>query len=426
MIFSSMMPPTKPYEHSRENYSQIWKASIWGSFLFLPAMINFLFRDTSFAVGTALSAIFVFAIYILVNRRDSSYNALKFMIASFVVAATVIVHLLISNIILHDPSFNFMRAIYIIPVFLSILSILPFLSKILIENNGPSLKTAQFICLIYMLISIMSLMKIQPSTESYGEKPIFPYTEPSFFAFSIGALLIYTVTLSPRFIKVTILLISFTVGYLLSNLTIIMACILVSLISLPTYLLIVMASTFFLVQTNFDFTYYYDRLNFDWERSFNISTLVYVQGWQLIEESLIKTWGWGVGFQQLGVVSNNVLASFRIVSLLGRDANILDGGFILSKLLSEFGIFGILLSAVYSWIAIRGFFTLRRVATKKDYRSGSEVFAYSCIVGYSIELFVRGSSYFTGTFVLLLASLLYLWRQRVVREFSHNPVYQNT
>ena len=128
----------------------------------------------------------------------------------------------------------------------------------------------------------------------------------------------------------------------------------------------------------------------------------------MLDEALRTTYAWGRGFQQLGIGYTNVPASIRINVLLGRDANLQDGGFILSKLGSEFGIVGLSVIAYYLYVAARSFMRLRSAASNKIQISNGELLARACVVGYLIEAVVRGTNYFTGTFVLLLASMYFL------------------
>ena len=102
----------------------------------------------------------------------------------------------------------------------------------------------------------------------------------------------------------------------------------------------------------------------------------------------------------------------RINFLLGRDANLQDGSFFLAKLGGEFGIFGLALVAGYLVVAAKSFIRLRAVLRGKLVMMDGELFARCCVIGYLIEIIVRGTGYFAGTSVLLLAGLFYLFRTR--------------
>ena len=93
-----------------------------------------------------------------------------------------------------------------------------------------------------------------------------------------------------------------------------------------------------IVLTQVNLTDFLDRLDFSDETT-NLSTLVYLQGWQLVEEALRATQGWAEGFQQLALQGTNTDISRVIFLILGTDANILDGGFA-GKTAGEFGWIG--------------------------------------------------------------------------------------
>ena len=205
-------------------------------------------------------------------------------------------------------------------------------------------------------------------------------------------------------------------GYAMSNLTIIAVCVLAAITTLPFYWILSGGTLLAVSLASLNLTYYTERLNFDWSASTNLSSLVYVQGWQMLAESLERTYGWGIGFQQLGMIYSNVPASYRINALLGYDLNLQDGGFVLAKFGAEFGIFGLILSGVYFIILAINFIVLRRIVSGSFEINDASLFARCCIVGYVIELMVRGTNYFTGTFVFLLSGMLYLARDRYIKR----------
>jgi len=165
-----------------------------------------------------------------------------------------------------------------------------------------------------------------------------------------------------------------------------------------------------------DLSYYLSRLDFSGEAQ-NLSTVVYIQGWQLIPESLARSGGWGLGFQQLGRHGTDVPASDIIFALVGGYGNVLDGGFTFAKIISEFGVFGLLLIGLYLVIVWRSIRHLRYAAKGIENRA-CNTFAQCVIVSYLIELFIRGAGYFTGTAILLVASLWLAPATRNPRRFA--------
>jgi hypothetical protein len=165
-----------------------------------------------------------------------------------------------------------------------------------------------------------------------------------------------------------------------------------------------------------DLTYYADRLLLS-ENSDNLSTLVYLQGWQRAAINLMETHGVGVGFQQFGIVGSVGTIAERIFSLARTTLNLYDGGSTGSKLIAELGAFGIAAIAFFLVQAARGIILIRRAqrlpGEQRDKRS---IFFYSIIIAYTSELFIRGTGYMSPSAFLLLAALIALPRLRVAQR----------
>lgn len=391
-------------------------AMLLGALLFLPGAIGFLFEGVSFSPGTVGACIATFVLAGLGLIPSSSRNMQWAIGVIVLVAVVILLHMLLANAIDNDPSFDILRALLSIALIAIVILAVPAVTDMIgLESR---LRLIVFsLCLVFFISIVFSLLKIQPPTASLGEKPIFPYTEPSFLGFSVAGVLIFTVMRMGVIARLVTILVFLGLGFALANLTVIAACLLAAMVALPLSWLGGGLATFVVGAASLDLSYYTERLDFDWANSNNISALVYVQGWQMLLESLKRTYGWGVGFQQLGVVYTNVPASFRINILLGRDANLQDGGFILSKIGSEFGLIGLVLVTAFLIAAMRSFARLRLMSRQsgRDMPDG-ELFARACVIGYLIELLVRGTNYLTGTLVLMLAGLLYLHRLRAAKS----------
>ena len=153
-----------------------------------------------------------------------------------------------------------------------------------------------------------------------------------------------------------------------------------------------------------DLAYFTDRLDFS-GGSQNVSTLVWLQGWQLAGEALAATRQWGVGFQQLGLQGTNTAISRLLYILVGADANLFDGGFGAAKIVGEFGLIGLGMVAAVTIAAARSLVVLRRMAKHPGAAPRPALFAHAVVAGFLIELFVRGAGYFTGSGLLLLAAI---------------------
>ncbi|KQM36616.1 hypothetical protein ASE59_15065 [Sphingomonas sp. Leaf10] len=268
----------------------------------------------------------------------------------------------------------------------------------------------------FVFIAIVAIAGVQPIQSDYV-KPVFPFAEPSHFALSFTPFLIYQCVRSSLPMRIGWLVIALAIAVLLESLSLVVAVGVAAACCLPPAILGAGLVAVSAVAGYLDISYYTDRLDFS-SNTTNISTLVYIQGYELTQAALERTGGWGIGFQQLGIVPLNVPTSDLIYRLIQDDANLRDGGLTAAKLIAELGIFGIALVATYLYLAIRAGLGLRALANGKRRGTAHELFALAVITAPLIEVFVRGIGYFSGTLLLMMAGLLmasegqYLARRR--------------
>jgi hypothetical protein len=90
--------------------------------------------------------------------------------------------------------------------------------------------------------------------------------------------------------------------------------------------------------------------------------------------------------------------------LIGKDVNLTDAGLTAPKIISEFGVLGILGLMVY----LKQFRTiLRRLKNTNHLKI---IFAYSIFLSFSIDLFIRGIGYFNPPFFLFITSLFLIFK----------------
>jgi hypothetical protein len=245
---------------------------------------------------------------------------------------------------------------------------------------------------------------LQPFRGSF-EKPVFPFTEPSHLALVIIPFLIYASVTSSQKERILYIGITLVEALLLQNLTLLVGCLFTASISLKRRHIIMSLCILVPLLLVLDLSYYTERLDFS-EETKNLSSLVFLQGWQFISESLYLTSGIGRGFQQLGMTGTDVAAADLIRTLIDGDLNLLDGGFNLSKLISEFGILGAILAGWYFLIALRAYRMLRVISDNGKCEDSLYLFCLSVILGYLPELVLRGAGYFTPTGLLLVTALI--------------------
>jgi hypothetical protein len=161
-----------------------------------------------------------------------------------------------------------------------------------------------------------------------------------------------------------------------------------------------------------DLTYYTSRINFLDLDNYNLSALVYIQGWQMVIESWRQTFGVGLGFQQMGFGNSDVGVSHLIQEIAGESLNLNDGGFTFAKIVSEFGVLGCLAIFFYVFLAVESLLLVRLSASSETNLPPIFLLSASFLIGYGVELFVRGAGYFTPTGLIGLAALIIYLHER--------------
>lgn len=168
---------------------------------------------------------------------------------------------------------------------------------------------------------------------------------------------------------------------------------------------------------------------FQLDISSNISSLVYLNGWETALANLQDTWGVGLGFNRMGCDPRPETLSGAVLDMLNvGDLNFNDGSFILSKLLSEMGLLGLVF-----WISATA--SLLRLVLVKSHRplahlaSDVRAVVISGIAIVTLGALIRGTNYLSGSFVFGLFCLIFVQacRQRAapaaapVRALTASP-----
>lgn len=377
-------------------------------FILLPPVLAYVGPASSMAMGTMIACCFALAFGVLRISTRSVTSAIKYLA---LVLVCVILHLLVSSAL---GPVNLSRSFAsLLPLCFCFFGAWATAELFNHAHNDDLARNLKWMLLLLGSIALLGALGwLQPTTSGTYAKPVFPFSEPSHLAMVSAPFLIYACVTSRPLVRVLYLTAALLTTALLESLTLAAVIILASGLSIKPRYLVSIAFVSSPILFTLDLSYYLERLVFN-DQSQNLSALVYLQGWQLLQESLERTSGLGVGFQQLGVLGTNVTAANQIDLLLGNSLNLLDGGFNLAKLLSEFGIFGGILMIAYMIFVFRAMRLLRRVALKGEQHLTVIVFAASCIVSYLIEMLVRGTGYFTPTGVLLVTAVL-LWRRHAV------------
>jgi hypothetical protein len=166
------------------------------------------------------------------------------------------------------------------------------------------------------------------------------------------------------------------------------------------------------------FTPFLERVNSIYlgEDATNLSSMVYLQGMQDAHLNFLRTYGLGLGLNMMGC--NPLPDSFFrdvIDSGGGLSLNSQDGSFLVSKIISEFGIFGIIF---YICITIIFFKNELFASTLSSKNIRQIISIQSSIVFIFLAISIlRSTGYFSGTFLLLIVSLsaLLAMKKRVIK-----------
>jgi hypothetical protein len=271
---------------------------------------------------------------------------------------------------------------------------------------------------ILFLSVLASALQLVPSGEG-GRKLVLPFAEPSHFALAFTPFLLYVCLRQRGWWRYCLILLTFVVGYVVQNLTLLLGGVLVVAITVRARHLPWLLGLLTLAAMQLDLGYFLDRLDFD-TASRNLSSLAYMQGWQLIGESLERSSYWGLGFQQLGQQPTSVEAAVLIYQMGQLELNLNDGSFMIAKVVSEFGVFGIALILVLLALMARIALRLRSVTTTGHAALATDLLARCMVLAFALELLVRSTSYFSGTALLFVAAALHLSRQRRISPTSAN------
>jgi hypothetical protein len=142
---------------------------------------------------------------------------------------------------------------------------------------------------------------------------------------------------------------------------------------------------------------------FDPSENSHLSSLVYLQGWVDLYNNILNTYGLGLGFNGMGsLLFEENYPREVILSRFGLNLNSEDGSFLFSKIISEFGLFGL----VFYLIII---YKLILYINKNQY-----IVINTLIFSFLIISFIRSSGYFNGTLLLIIPALsIYFTRSKL-------------
>lgn len=366
-----------------------------------PAVITY-FQIDSYSISTVMVILLFNMTYYVFAKQVRFY---QFFLSNIVIIFTfILAHSFITGAIF-QYNYDYMRnGISIIMLFIFILGAYNF-SGILINLKDFFLRDI-FKKLLYFYIFIIVVSFFTKSIPSIYGKPIFPYPEPSHLALFFGPVIGYLI-ISSKNVKQRIIytFLGVIIALVIKNMTLFVTMLIITAFVYNIYAIPILIVGGLSLYFFADLEYYTSRLDFNnMQKTNNLSTLVYAKGFQLMEEGIKMSNGVGVGFQQLGHVPiKTEIGDYFIKILDGIDLNSNDGGFTCAKVVSEFGIFGLILMLCYIIFLIKQWMRFRRLDIYKI--TQQEALFFASIITIFSEFFFRGLGYFTATIFLFITVL---------------------
>lgn len=382
----------------------------------LPPLVYTLTGAQTLSIGMMLCSLTI----IIVCRKQAK-KLIKPKKRILYIAFTILIYTLIQHLLIGPWN---TKAYLSIPI-IAIVVISAYLAATnLLTINQESFKKAiykiYYTCCIVVTFNILTQYTLGSILGYTHPKSIFPFLEPSHFATFFGIFfLIFFVSNSSNSPRLLALIFTVSIAALIPNTTLlayvgIALIILIAsskqqkiLISIPV--ICISAITIFnIVITD---SYFTDRLNFSSDNT-NTSALVYMQGLDDTKNSLSLTSGLGLGFQMLGTQPPSVYA-LSISKSMGNSSGELnrsDGGFFAAKIISEFGILGLTFVIYLLLLIAKSFTEIKKILHNKNQtiNNFSKLSAYTVVISFTVEVFVRGTGYFSPGLYIFIVSILFL------------------
>jgi len=402
-----------------------------GSLITIPHFLFVSLELSSLAPGLLLVAAAFFLIYGINIFRLRYHNAPLFFVMIFVGVIVVSAVYAYFTTATHKP---ILSLAWLLILVISILLCHLFM-RLSFKQLFDGFNLLGIICLSLGWLSFI----IDPTFLNYAdqEKPVFPFSEQSHFALSVGMIATGIVSVSRVRLAFFYVINLFALSFFFPNLTMLVFSILSVLVLLlrvrrqfvlPSLLLGLVTTVIALFYIILSVDYFASRLNYF--ESNNLTTLVWFQGWGLAYLNFIESKGAGLGFQSLGF-STTVLpdVSEKILKISGKVNNLEDGGFLASKLIAEFGLIGFAVSLYFLWWVFRYFFIFSSLYAKLgigvcSHRGDNikkRIMLSSVLLSFSVEFFFRGYGYFSPGVIIAVAVILYLANResrRSLNEYS--------
>jgi hypothetical protein len=385
------------------------------TFMLLPPAVAYLFPVSSFTAGTIAACIVGLAqVPLGWTAQVLAKRAFWSTVAALALALSI--HFIGASFVFQTDAIRFVGSAVILILVFATAS-----ASSMVIYGGISKAGISRIFLLMLVFAVMAQSGIVVPGANITLKSVFPFTEPSFFGLAFLPLLLFCTASAQGVYRFAYIVIGIAAALVLQNLTMLAGTFLILLAISRVGGIVVMTSLLVgaLLFSGLDLTYYTERLNFSSENN-NVSTLAYLQGWQMMDESLSMTSGWGVGFSQMGINGSEVDAAELIYAIVGDYMNLNDGTFIFSRLVSDFGLLGIVVTLFYLGVVRRSLLSLRNYSFRRVQLAPGAALAHSIIVMSVIDVFVRGIGYLTGSMIIFLAACQFLYGLHARPHVAHS------
>jgi len=371
--------------------------------IFFSNTIFYLGLGSSLAVGTSISAITIIIFSLSTNQiRIKKIVIRDLLIVSFVIFLNLGIAATFSHLNIEKALISYLLVLLF---YFSAFT----LSRIISRTRKKYIDQTM-ICLLYFFyfFAFVAITKkvFFPLYETIYANPIFPFVEPSFFAMLFTPILLYCLLISgPKHASLMIIL-AFLILIFVKSLILALGLVFILFLMRKYYFLFFLLLSFLAlcIFLDYDYQYYLDRLPIS-EDSNNLSNLVFVQGWNILIQSLKSSFFLGVGFQQLGVAEIDPQVLSKVTSIVGRPINNLDGGFLFSKFISEFGFLGLLFFILLLrkfFLAFRNLFYFENKSINPHFFLFKNIF----LISFFFDFFIRTTGYFSPASFLFLTAIL--------------------
>ena len=381
-------------------YTTIFTLLLIGLFT-VPSFVFVFLDQSSLTAGLVLYALFLIAIYSLRKRHTLTKTQV-------VLLCLAMLSIVASNVILKtgDLSRQAWSWVALAVIFVGT----NHLFRSIEHRGGIKIRTIIKIVfhalLVIGLIGKMRLLDI--GMYSTASKPIFPFSEESHYALTIGPIAcVYMMQIAPRF-RILIPVILLGMGLWYPNLTLLLEAtfLFALLINLRTFVVVIVvmlgiyASAEWLAELE-GVKYAKSRI-FASDEKENLTKLVYLQGWEQARIATRESHGLGIGFQSFGKESSGDY-SIRVQNFHGSELNRKDGSTLGAKLVGEFGVIGAVLVIGAVMLSAYAFIRLRRTVRIRAVSTSDHDYIYLSIAYmFMIEMVFRGFSYFNPMILLYL------------------------